>query len=70
MDKNFNEWMNKCDSIVQSTLGLGLHDMPDANWRDYFDDGMTPNDAFDTAAEDHWQDEMAMLYDQSLTSQT
>ena len=41
MDKNFKEWMNKCDSIVQSTLGLGLHDMPDANWRDYFDDGMT-----------------------------
>jgi|TARA_R110002096_G_scaffold345081_2_gene538600 hypothetical protein len=59
----FSKWLSKCDTVVLSTLGLGLHDMPDANWRDYFDDGLSPKDAFDTAAEDHWQDEMAMLYD-------
>ena len=58
----FGIWLSKCDTVVESTLGLSLHDMPDANWRDYFDDGLSPNDAFDTAADDHWQDELADLY--------
>jgi hypothetical protein len=58
----FGIWLSKCDDVVESTLGLSLHDMPDALWRDYFDDGLDPDEAVDCAKCDYWQDELSDLY--------
>jgi hypothetical protein len=57
--QKFKTWLAQCDKIVASKLGVGLHDMPDANWRDYYDDGLTPHDACDCAFEDQWRGEGA-----------
>ena len=58
----FGIWLSKCDTVVESTLGLSLHDMPDACWFDYFDDGLHPEEAVDCAKCDYWQDELSDLY--------
>lgn len=55
---SFDKWLRECDNIVSSKLGLGLHDLPDATWRDYFEDGLAPRDATDCAFEDQWCDEI------------
>ena len=57
----FQEFMFECDEIVASMIGLGVDDMPDALWRDFFDDGMSPDDAVQTAFEDHWDMELMTL---------
>jgi len=57
----FQEFMFECDKIVASTIGLGVEDMPDAPWRDFFDDDMSPDDAVQSANEDHWDMEFMML---------
>ena len=55
---NFDKWLRECDKIVSNKLGIGLHDLPDATWRDYFEDGLAPRDATDCAYEDQWCDEI------------
>ena len=47
MTGTFQTWLRKCDAIVSGKVGLGLNDLPDANWRDYFEDGLSPKDAAD-----------------------
>jgi len=37
-----------------------LNFLPDANWRPYFDDGLTPKDAIDEAVMDAWDDMLDM----------
>ena len=58
----FGIWLSKCDTVVQSMIPLSLHDMPDADWGPYFEDGLTPEEAVDCAKCDYWQDELADLY--------
>jgi len=58
MSDTFKTWLRKCNAIVSSKVGLGLHDLDDANWRGYFEDGLSPRDATDCAYEDQWSDEM------------
>ena len=58
MTDTFQTWLRKCDTVVSGKVGLGLNDLPDANWRDYFDDGLSPKDAADCAYDDQWCDEM------------
>lgn len=36
----FNEWMRKVNSIVASKLGVGVDDLPDANFMDAYTDGV------------------------------
>lgn len=50
----FQQFMARCDHVTESTLGLTTRDMPDATWRDYYDDEMTPTEAVAAAAEDWW----------------
>ena len=57
-EMTFNKWLRQCDVVVSSKLGFGLHDLPDATWRDYFDDGLSPRDATDCAFDDQWGDEV------------
>lgn len=53
----FEQWKSGCNIIVIDKIGLSLNDMPDALWRDYYDDGLTPQQAVDSAVEDAWRDE-------------
>src|SRR5262245_12217044 len=39
---NFDEWMVRIDNAVQALSGLSAHDLPDAPYRDWFDDGLSP----------------------------
>ena len=58
MTDTFQTWLRKCDAVISGKVGLGLNDLPDANWRDYFEDGLSPKDAADCAYDDQWCDEM------------
>ena len=43
---NFNRWMWEIDALVSKALGgLGVYDLPDCPFYDWFDDGMTPKQA-------------------------
>lgn len=50
----FEQFIKKCDAIVASHIGLGIDDLPDACWRDYYDDGLSPADAIEVADLDYW----------------
>lgn len=53
-DSDFNQWMRRVNSIVENAIGLGVMDLPDAPYRDYFDSEMTPAEAVEDAAELWW----------------
>ena len=55
----FDQWYKRCDMIVASVCGLGVDDLPDANWRDYYEDGMTPRDAVECADLDYWDEQLS-----------
>ena len=42
-------------------IGLGIHDLADATWRDYYDCGMTPRDAIECANDDAWDGELSEI---------
>lgn len=52
----FWEWYKTCDQIVSRKLGVGVEDLPDAPWRDYYEDDLTPHQAIECAKEDAWDD--------------
>jgi hypothetical protein len=49
---SFRQWLVMVDKVAQAKTGLSIHDLPDATWRDYFDDELTPSEAWDCAIED------------------
>lgn len=53
---SFTAWYKECDSIVSRKLGVGVEDLPDAPWRDYYEDDLTPHQAIECAKEDAWDD--------------
>ena len=53
---DFTAWLGQVDVNMISTFGLAHDDLPDALWRDRFDDGLSPLDAIDAAVEDEWSD--------------
>lgn len=46
-------WLDKVDAIFQSRLLLGRDYFPDWHWADSFEDGMTPEDAFEAYWEEY-----------------
>jgi len=52
---SFDEFLKECDKCCTRRFGLGIEDMPDANWRDYHEDGLSPYWAVKTADENYWQ---------------
>ena len=42
----FQAWLKALDEIFYTETGLSLQDLPDQNYRDLFDDGCTPEDAY------------------------
>ena len=56
MYESFNSFYRQCNQIIGNKIGVGLDDLPDARWRDYFDEGMSPHEAIECAYEDFWSD--------------
>ena len=42
----FSQWMQKVDALFLKKFALSREDFPDWTWRDAFDDGLTPKEAF------------------------
>ncbi len=40
----FDLWMEEVDRILEKVAGLDTRDLPDAPYRDMFDDGLTPKE--------------------------
>lgn len=60
----YEEFMTACEGVVLSKLHhIGLSDLPDAPWRDYYDDGMSPESACECAVLDYWIDEIPSYED-------
>ena len=56
----FDAWFTQVNRAYMNRLGMGVDDLGDAPWRDYFDDDMSPLDAMAHALTD-WQDDGGML---------
>tara|TARA_R100000963_G_C4561900_1_gene50428 strand:- start:303 stop:497 length:195 start_codon:yes stop_codon:yes gene_type:complete len=54
----FKDWLKNCDKLVSNKVGLGILELPDANWRDMYNGGMYPADAIDNAYLDYWFDDV------------
>ena len=48
----FENWMKLVDVCMEKVFGLSSMDMPDWNWRDAFDDGLTPEEAVGSYGEE------------------
>ena len=46
-DMSFGSWMAALDQHVIVAVGLSVHDLPDMTFRDWYEDGLTPAEAFD-----------------------
>lgn len=57
---DFKEWKKVVDTILVSNIGTSSDDLPDARWRDYYDDELNPQQAIDCAFEDAWYGEPLM----------
>lgn len=44
MSVNFAEWFDQIDRLCHQAFGLSIMDLPDMQFRDAFDDGMSPED--------------------------
>jgi hypothetical protein len=51
-DVAFKKWMNDVDAAVSATAFVSVYDLPDQPFRDWFDDGMSAEEAARTALED------------------
>ena len=47
----FDEWMHRVDAEIGRRTGLSSADLPDCNYRDWFDDGYTVREAAQEAIE-------------------
>ena len=59
MENKFKTWLKECDKIVSAHIGIGIYDLPDAEWSSYFEDGLTPLQGVQNAYDDYWQCEFA-----------
>ena len=52
----FDTWKRKIDGLCYRLFMISSDDLPDAPWREYYDDGMSPVDSVDCAVIDYWSD--------------
>ena len=58
---NFNTWLKALDIQTVKVLGVSFHDLPDLTpIRDLYDDGFTPEEAFDVCAEE-WAADSSLI---------
>ena len=60
MTDGFTFWMKSVNVQCNRAFGMDTDFLPDANWRQYFDDDMTPKQAIDEAVMDAWDDMLDM----------
>ena len=53
---SFKQWLKQCDRLLAKRMGFGIYHLPDALWRDMYNDGLDPIDAIEDAYHDQWQD--------------
>lgn len=41
---SFNDWMGKINQIVSAAVGMSIHDLPDMQFRDSYDDSDSPEE--------------------------
>ena len=46
-DQTFEDWMDQVDKIFLNYLGLSYEDVADYHWRDLYDAGMSPQEAWE-----------------------
>ena len=44
MEKTFKQWMRTVNHILIEALGVGVYDLIDLLWRDWYDAGWTPEE--------------------------
>lgn len=49
MEETFEQWYKRVDRAVLQRAGLWVDDLPDCPFRDWFDDGFTPDEAAEMA---------------------
>jgi hypothetical protein len=42
---SFDQWVKKVDAILLATVGVGLSDLPDVAYADWYEDGVSPTTA-------------------------
>lgn len=43
--QSFDDWMWDVNSALEAAVGLSASDLPDCCYRDWYDDGVAPQDA-------------------------
>jgi len=57
----YEQFERECSRTLSRLCGLGIHDLADAEWRSYYDAGMTPIDALHCANDDYWDGELSAI---------
>ena len=52
----FDTWIKNVDALMIDHFGLAHDDLPDALWRDKYDDGLSPIEAIESTIDDEWAD--------------
>lgn len=55
----YEQFEKECNRLLTNKVGLGIHDLADACWRDYYEDGLHPLEALNCANEDAWDYELS-----------
>ena len=55
---DYEQFESVCNKILTNKAGLGIHDIADATWRDYYNDGLSPLNAVNSAIEDSQDDDL------------
>lgn len=53
MDLSFKQWLAAVNRILLAKVGMGIGDLADCCYRDWYDDEVSPADAADMVLEDN-----------------
>lgn len=45
MEQTFDEWCREVNLVMIQRCSLGMDDLPDQTWHDWYDSGLTPDEA-------------------------
>ena len=48
----FEQWMRQVDDLTWQQAGCGTNDLPNASYRDWYEDGLSPDEAAERAVEE------------------
>lgn len=62
----YPNWISIVNGLITKKIGLQVDDLPDGEWRAWFDSGLTPQEALEAWAEefeDEFGDSLEALFD-------